>query len=347
MLHRALAAGAKECVQSPVWTDCVLRSRVKKTLSLWMLRFTHASRGAFIAKRFRKGVFEALVRVGEEEVFTQQFPLFECNPRNIISRLRPNDSKKYDEQLGIVSLQDVIQQTLAAYTFSAILPSQQQQQQQQQKGQTNHDYQEEEGIAADDPLSPDHHQYEEEAEEQDRDTPPDYMAARREVLIHCLDQLFQETSRDLSFLPFLVRVMHTASKSVVSSDLIAELKNKAHNEKRVIIFQTLGGFSVWNPMSLRFTVAGDLFSAFVEWALEIIRSLGGQPSSQGSSSHSGMSPGEKQQMWTSDFLQCVDRDEREGVGIGDSGLVPISLANLWRILQTVGLQNMVLNVLQQ
>lgn len=236
MMHQQLMAKANKCVQSSVWTQVAQRVLVWKIMARWMQSFTSEARGQFVAKRFRKNVMSALVRVGEIEVFEHKYPNFNCNPRNIVSKLRPNDSRKYDSQFMTPALRDVIQNTLSAFVINKSDSS--------NNNKSNRP---------------------EDADIQDRDTPPDHVSARRELLIHCLDQLFQETNQSLQFDFFLIRDLG------VSSQDITDILLRSKTESRVIIIRTLSGFSVWNPTNGQLTLAGNLPSAVVEWAAEIIR----------------------------------------------------------------------------
>ncbi len=231
MMHQRLVAKAKTCVQSSVWTDVGQRVLVWKIMATWMQLFTSEARGQFVAKLFRKNVMSSLVRVGEIEVFEHKFPNFNCNPRNIVSKLRPNDSRKYDAQFMTPSLRDVIQTTLPAFIISRT----------------------------------DNNNRPQDVDIRDRDTPPDHVSARRELLIRCLNQLFQETNQSLQFDFFLIRDLGVSPQNITDALL------RSSTEGRVIIIRTLSGFSVWNPINSQLTVGGNLPSAVVEWAVEIIR----------------------------------------------------------------------------
>ncbi len=232
MMHQRLVAKAKTCVQSSVWTDVGQRVLVWKIMATWMQLFTSEARGQFVAKLFRKNVMSSLVRVGEIEVFEHKFPNFNCNPRNIVSKLRPNDSRKYDSQFMTPALRDVIQNTLSAFVVNRT----------DNNNNRPHD-----------------------VDIRDRDTPPDHVSARRELLIRCLDQLFQETNQSLQFNFFLIRDLGVSPQNITDALL------RSKTEARVIIIRTLSGFSVWNPINSQLTVAGNLPSAVIEWAAEIIR----------------------------------------------------------------------------
>ena len=247
-MHRELLRRAHVLEQSRIWTDGGLRGEVRRAVTKWMIEFTGASRGDFITRRFRKSVLGALVRVGEPEAFVQKFPNFGRNPRNYISKLRPNDSRKYDQQYIMPALSDVIKKTLAPYICG--------------------------GGGGDERGSFSWKG----AEVQDRDTPPDHVAARRELLVHCLDQLFQETNQALFFASFLVRDLGTNNGGGGGGDdgggrRIIDVFLQAKSDRRIVIVQTLSGFSVWNPETEKIIVAGDLPSALVEWAAEIVRTL--------------------------------------------------------------------------
>lgn len=316
LLHKELMENrARTCLQSGVWTNVQLRGQIKGAVTRWMLGFTGAARGAFVAKRFRKSVLDSMVRIGETQTFLHRFPNFGCNSRNIISKLRPNDSRKYDKQFTMPSLKDVIEETLQPY-LDGMSP--------------NFDWRE--------------------AEEQDRDTPPDYMAARRTLLIYCLDQLFQETNQTLRFLPFLIRNLHTRAYES-ESDVIADMLHRAEVENRILIIQTLSGFSVWNPTTSSLKVAGDLPSALVEWAVEIMRFWRGRirqvvsSSSSSSSTREGVGDpravdddDEEQQMLETLLFQ----DQGEG-----GAITPLTLGDLTRILEALGLKQLVLNLVEQ
>lgn len=233
MMHqRLLAVAGANCVQSPIWTQVDQRNFVWIKVTAWMRTFTDATRSQFVAKIFRKNVMAALVRVGEAETFTRKFPNSNLNPRNIVSKLRPSDSRKYDTQFLTPALRDVIQITLLAYMTC------------------------ENKKTASGSQDPDI---------KDRETPADHISARRELFIRCLDQLFQETNQNLQFEIFLIRDLGVSPQNI--SDILLQSKTEA----RVIILQTLSGFSVWNPLSKRLTVTGNLPTAVVEWAAEIIR----------------------------------------------------------------------------
>ena len=234
IMHQRLVAKAEVCVQSPIWTKVKQRTLVWTILTAWMQQYTSEARGQFIAKRFRKCVMAALVRVGEPEIFIQKYPNFNCNPRNIVSKLRPNDSRKYDSQFLLPALADVIHNTLAAFR--------------------THKNESENKFASS-----------RNADIEDRETPPDHVSARRDLLIHCLNQLFQETNQNLRFEVFLIRDLGSSPQN------ISEVLLKSETEGLVIILQTLSGFSVWNPLNKRLTVAGNFPSAWVEWAAETIR----------------------------------------------------------------------------
>ncbi len=253
MTHQRLVAQAEVCVQSPIWSNVQQRTLVWKIVTAWMQRYTDAARGQFIAKRFRKCVMAALVRVGEPEIFVQKYPNFNCNPRNIVSKLRPNDSRKYDSQFLTPALRDVIHSTLAAFVT-------------QISGDTSSSSSSSASCFSF-----------EKADVEDRETPPDHVSARRELLIHCLDQLFQETNQSLQFEVFLIRNLGASPQD------ISEVLLKSKTEALVIILQTLSGFSVWNPLNKRLTITGNLPSALVEWAAEIIRNERMEPNSSSSS----------------------------------------------------------------
>ena len=309
LLHKELMENrARTCLQSGVWTNTRLRGQVRGIVTQWMLGFTGAARGAFLAKRFRKSILDSMVRVGEINTFLRRFPNFECNSRNVISKLRPNDSRKYDKQFTMPSLLDVIETTLAPYTGDM------------------------------DPTTFDWS----DAEEQDRDTPPDYMAARRTLLIHCLDQLFQETNQSLRFAPFLIRNLHEKAYES-ESDAIADVLHRAETENRILIIQTLSGFSVWNPSAASLKVAGDLPSALVEWAVEIMRFWRGRI---------GRAEEARERSGDPRTVAAGDDEERmlETLLLQEGGdtattTTPVTSGDLSRILEALGLKQIVLNLM--